>query len=82
MWPYIWVTAKYIRGRSFKLQQKQALERDKSQTTSMNNKNELTTNGNNNSYHTIQVNHYHDEIDLTKDEILQRRPQKIIFTLH
>lgn len=63
--------------RSFKLQQKQALERDRSKTTTMNNKNEVTTNGNNNSYHTIQVNHYHDEIDLTKDEILQRRPQKI-----
>lgn len=63
--------------RSFKLQQKQALERDRSKTTSMNNKNEVTTNGNNNSYHTIQVNNYHDEIDLTKDEILQRRPQKI-----
>ncbi|WHI60122.1 hypothetical protein PYH69_00280 [Mammaliicoccus lentus] len=62
--------------RSFKLQQKQALERDKSKTTTMNNKNEVTTNGNNNSYHTIQVNHYHDEIDLTKDEISQRKPQK------
>ncbi|WP_368880529.1 hypothetical protein [Staphylococcus epidermidis] len=63
--------------RSFKLQQKQALERDRSKMTSMNNKNEVTTNGNNNSYQSIQVNHYHDEIELTNDEISQRKPQKI-----
>ncbi len=46
--------------RNFKLQQKQALERDRYKTTSMNNKNEITKNGNNNSYHTIQVNHSYD----------------------